>query len=100
MAKTSRHKTNGHKGRGFIRYEAYSFKDKDPVIDELRTLLQDMNGGKLDGSIFKKVHENGGPTEGCLRAWFFGKTMRPQNPTIEAAGRAMGYRRKWVRWNG
>ena len=90
--------TNGkhHTTRGFIRYKAYNFKDKDPVIDELRTLFQRMNQGRLDGAFLKQVEENGGPTSSCMRAWFFGDTMKPQNPTIEAAGRAMGWQRRWV----
>jgi hypothetical protein len=85
--------------RGMTLYTAYNFIDKDPVIDELRTIFQDQNHGKLDGSYFNKVHENGGPTASCLRAWFFGDTKRPQSVTIEAAGRAMGYKRKWVKHN-
>lgn len=87
------------KGNGFIRYKAYNFKDKDPVIDELRTKFQDINHGKLDGSFFRKVQANGGPTVSCLRSWFFGQVKRPQNPTVEAAGRAMGLKRIWVRHN-
>lgn len=86
-----------HNGRGFIRYKAYNFIRKDPQIDELRTHLQDMNGGKLDGRFLKRVHENGGPTVGCLRGWFFGATRSPKNDTLEAAGRAMGLHREWVK---
>lgn len=89
-------KTNG---RGFIRYSAYNFRTKDPQIDELRTCLQNSNGGKLDGALLKRVRENGGPTVGCMRGWFFGATRSPKNDTLEAAGRAMGYRRKWIKSN-
>lgn len=88
-----------HDKRGFIRYSAYNFVQKDPAIDELRTILQDQNGGKLDGSLFRKVRDNGGPTEACLRGWFMGKTRRPFSDSLEAAGRAMGVKRKWVRHN-
>jgi hypothetical protein len=28
-------------------------------------------------------------------AWFLRTTKRPQNVTLEAAGRAMGYKRVW-----
>jgi hypothetical protein len=96
---TKQQQSKGH-SRSLIRYTAYNFKDKDPVIDELRTLFQNMNHGRLDGSFLAEVERNGGPTSSCMRAWFFGETKKPQNPTIEAAGRAMGYRRKWVRWSG
>jgi hypothetical protein len=88
------------KSRGFLRYDAYNFRTKDPQIDELRTLLQRQNGGRLDGSLFRQVHDGGGPTASCLRGWFFGKTRSPWNASLEAAGRAMGFRRKWVRWSG
>ena len=89
--------TNGRGGRGFIRYAAYNFRTKDPQIDALRTHFQDMNHGRLDGSVFRQVHANGGPTVGCLRGWFFGKTRSPRNDTLEAAGRAMGLHRVWVK---
>jgi len=88
------------KSRGFLRYDAYNFTKKDPQIDELRTVLQKQNGGRLDGALFKQIHEAGGPTASCLRGWFMGKTRSPWNASLEAAGRAMGYRRKWVRWSG
>jgi hypothetical protein len=89
-------KTNGH---GFIKYAAYNFRTKDPQIDQLRTKLQDQNGGKLDGSLLKRIHADGGPTVGCMRGWFFGKTRSPHNDTLEAAGRAMGLKRIWVKHN-
>lgn len=84
------------KGRGFITYRAYVFKDKDPVIDELRTLAQQRYGGKLSYSTLRRIQEGGGPTVSCMVGWFFKDTFRPQNPTAEAAGRAMGFKRKWV----
>lgn len=86
-----------HNGRGFLRYKAYNFTTKDPQIDELRTELQKQNNGKIDGALFKKIHENGGPTASCLRGWFFGATRSPHNASFEAAGRAMGLRRVWIK---
>jgi hypothetical protein len=80
-------------------YKAYLFKDKDPVIDELRTLVQ-TTYGKLNASALQKIKDAGGPSIGAMNGWFFGGIKRPQNPTIEAAGRAMGYRRKWVKTDG
>jgi hypothetical protein len=35
-----------------------------------------------------------------MAAWFFGATKRPQNATLEAAGRALGMKRVWVTNNG
>ncbi len=77
-------------------YSAYRFKDKDPAIDEMRTLVQD-ECGDLSKGVLNAIEDSGGPTAGCMRGWFFGKTLRPQNATIEAAGRALGYRRTWVK---
>ena len=36
----------------------------------------------------------------AAKAWFEGKTKRPQNATLEAAGRALGYHRVWRRMKG
>lgn len=79
-------------------YKAYNFRSKDPVIDELRTIVQDVYGTKqLDTKLFNDIEEKGGPTAACVRGWFLGKTKRPQSASLEAAGRAIGYKRKWVK---
>jgi hypothetical protein len=69
-------------------YRSYVFREKDPVIDQLRGL---MGNHVTIGQIVK----DGGPSDSCMRNWFYGETRRPQNATIEAAGRAMGYERRW-----
>ena len=81
-------------------WRAYVFRDKDPVIDELRTLVEDHFGERVSSSQLRKIMEAGGPSQSCMAAWFFGSTMRPQSASVEAAGRAMGYRRAWVPLNG
>jgi len=81
-------------------YKSYVFRNKDPEIDVMRTLVQDHFGGRLSGKQFSQIEEDGGPTSATMRNWFFGTTKRPQNATLEAAGRAMGFRRKWVKLNG
>lgn len=78
-------------------YKSYVFRDKEPVIDELRTLMEGHYGERLTSKSIRKVMEGGGPSTSCMQSWFFGTTKRPQNATIEAAGRAMGYRRKWIK---
>lgn len=95
------HGRNGHSnGRGVLRlYKSYMFRGKDPTIDELRTRIQDSNRGRLDGEVLQAITKDGGPSEGCMRAWFFGDTKRPTNATLEAAGRAIGFKRIWVRHN-
>lgn len=77
-------------------YKSYLFRTKDPAIDELRTVYQDA-GLKISAKTFKAIEEDGGPSAECQRGWFIGKTRRPQNATLEAAGRAIGYRRIWVK---
>lgn len=66
-------------------YKSYMFKDKDPVIDRLRTLFQD------NGITNESVQEAGGPKAATLRAWFEGKTLRPQHATLNAALRTTGH---------
>ena len=78
-------------------YKSYSFRTKDPVIDELRTMVEDHFGTRVNNKALTAITEEGGPSVACMHAWFYGETKRPQNPTVEAAGRAMGFKRKWVR---
>lgn len=92
-------KRNGN-GSGHGRtpiYKTYVFRTKDPVIDELRTIAEDFYGERVNGKNLRQVEEAGGPSASCMRAWYFGKTRRPTSATIEAAGRAMGRKRVWVR---
>jgi hypothetical protein len=81
-------------------YASYMFRDKDPAIDEFRTVMQDAYGDKLGYKEMADVEEAGGPTAQTIHNWFFGTTKRPQNATIEAAGRALGMKRVWVKNNG
>lgn len=69
---------------GFLRYKAYPFVDKDPVIDVLRTLKRDTEMTDTE------IKDGGGPTTSTLRNWFKGKTRRPQFATVAAAAVAMG----------
>lgn len=87
--------------RTFAPYKSYNFRTKDPVIDELRTIFQDEFGRDgLKHKQFERIHADGGPTSTCMKQWFFGKTRRPTSAAIEAAGRAIGFKREWVKMNG
>lgn len=78
-------------------YRSYVFRTKDPAIDELRTAIEDNTGERLNKSaVLRRIEKDGGPSVSCMNGWFFGKTRRPQNCTLEAAGRALGLRRVWV----
>ena len=74
--------------RGFIRtYRTYSYIDKNPVIDKVRTLIQD------EGLIRKLgvVHEISGVSTSTLDNWFNGTTRSPQHSTIAAVITSLGY---------
>jgi hypothetical protein len=81
-------------------YRSYVFKDKDPAIDEFRSLVEQHFGARVSHKYLVMIRGDGGPSIGAMQGWFFGGTKRPQNPTLEAAGRAMGYRRVWQRMRG
>jgi hypothetical protein len=67
-------------------YKSYSFVDKDPIIDEIRTIYQD------SGVNYKWIEDNSGVTDATLRNWFTGKTKKPQAATINAVLRSLGYK--------
>jgi DNA invertase Pin-like site-specific DNA recombinase len=71
-------------------YATYLFRDKDPVIDELRTMIQDA------GVSYKEISDTSNVSTTTLYNWFQGKTRRPQNPTVEAVGRSLGKKRGWI----
>ena len=78
-------------------YKSYLFKDKDPVIDEVRTMFEKRYNRRVDHAMLHDVEDSGGPSAGCMSRWFFGDTKRPQTTTIEAAGRTLGFQRRWVK---
>lgn len=69
-------------------YKAYFFRGADPAIAEIRQLAGTVSG--------KQIEKDGGPAATTVANWFSGKTRRPQNATLEAAGRALGMKRMWV----
>jgi hypothetical protein len=79
-------------------YKSYVFRNKDPVIDELRTIVNDTYG-RVGYKAYKQIEIDGGPSVSCMNEWFEGDTKRPQSASIEAAGRAMGMKRVWVKSN-
>jgi len=85
-------------GRGPLRlYRSYVFRSKEPAIDDLRTVIEQHFGRRINRKDLAEIERDGGPSIGCMRGWFFGETLRPTNATLEAAGRAMGYHRVWRR---
>lgn len=77
--------------RTLITYRTYSFKEKDPIIDQLKTILADE---KLS---YQRVHELTGVSVSTLYGWFYGSTKRPQHATAMAVVRGAGWDYKLVR---
>ena len=71
-------------------YKSYNFRDKDPVIDELRGFV------KKSRKSYEEISNDSGVSISTLTSWFHGTVRRPQTTTVEAVGRALGVRRKWV----
>ena len=67
-------------------YKSYVFIDKDPIIDEVRTVFNE------SGKTKQWVTEESGVTAKTLRDWFEGGTKRPQAATINAVLRSLGYK--------
>lgn len=74
---------------GIVVYKSYMFRNKDPVIDELRTVFKDE--GLLNSKGFKAVQGRGAAKAGTYRNWFNGTTRRPQFASIQATAKALGY---------
>ena len=80
------------KARGALRlYKTYVFKDKDPVIDRIRTIVQ---SEKLS---YRDVFLLSGVSQTTIHNWFEGETKRPQYATIAAVTSSMGYKQEFVK---
>lgn len=71
---------------GSFTYKSYNFTEKDPIIDEIRTIVQQ------HGASYKDIHEQSGVSTGTLTNWFSGPTKKPQAATINAVLRSMGWK--------
>jgi transcriptional regulator with XRE-family HTH domain len=67
-------------------YKSYAFKDKDPVIDRLRTMIQ------KEGMSYSEVSEASGVSVQTFYNWFDGATKKPQWATVCAVAYALGYK--------
>lgn len=86
-------KTRHSKRTALGVYKTYSFVNKDPIIDKLRTAFQDeaKDAGIKESSVWKTVEEQGGPKAATFRNWFRGDTKRPQFAAVAATAIALGY---------
>jgi transcriptional regulator with XRE-family HTH domain len=75
--------------KGFV-YKSYNFTEKDPIIDELRTVVQ------ASGASYKQIHEDSGVSVATLWGWFSGETRRPQAASLNAVARALNHKLGFV----
>jgi hypothetical protein len=74
-------------------YRTYQYVDKNPVVDRVRTIVQ-------DEKLFDKlgiVHELSNVSKSTLVGWFHGSTRNPQHHTVAAVVTAMGYEEQFVK---
>jgi len=74
-------------------YRTYNPGIKDPIIDEVATVLKKER-------LFDQrdvVAHLSGVSESTLDAWFDGDTVSPTTPTVRATLYALGYRPRWIK---
>ena len=70
---------------GYIKpYRTYVFRNKDPIIDKLRTVVDDSKQS------YSLIAESSGVSATTIYNWFHGKTRRPQFATLNAVARSLG----------
>lgn len=79
----------------FRMYRTYRWlsREKNPVIDKVRTIVQ-------DEGLYKNMtalHEISGVSVGALNGWFFGDTRNPQHATIAAVLTSLGYEEQYIK---
>lgn len=67
-------------------YKSYVFTDKDPMIDTVRTVIQD------SGETLKKISEDSGVNSNTIAKWLYGETKQPRAASLNAVLRALGYK--------
>jgi len=74
-------------------YPKYRFNkgDKDPIIDRMRTMLED------EGIKISEAAKLSGLSETTIRNWIDGDTLRPQFASVMALTRGCGYDLQIVR---
>src|SRR5882757_8299050 len=72
-------------------YRSYNFVNKDPVIDGIRTMIQD------EGLKQNQVHVLSGVAPTTLHNWLDGATRQPRFSTIAAVAASLGYTKMEIR---
>lgn len=63
-------------------YKTYAFRNKDPIIDQVRTIIQD------EGLSYKDIENRSRVAATTMYNWFHGTTRKPQNASLKAVIRA------------
>lgn len=74
-------------------YKSYTFTDKDPMIDTIRTVIQD------SGETLKKISEDSGVNAQTISKWLYGETKQPRAASVNAVLRALGYKLEVVAYS-
>jgi hypothetical protein len=87
--------TQRKNGRLFAGYRFYNFVKKDPVIDKLRTLLQDE--GFYNKKARKRLSLLTGVSVSTYDNMFEGDTRMPRHTTVGGTVAALGFKEVFVR---
>lgn len=72
--------------REFGGYLSYNFVDKDPLIDYVRTLVNDTHMTQKELSLQSGVNPQ------TIRKWLYGETKRPTAAALNAVLHVLGYK--------
>jgi hypothetical protein len=81
--------------RFLMTYRTYNWRTKNPVIDKVRTVLQEE--GLYARNKRQMLHNLTGVAVATYEGWFEGATKDPKHTTIMATMSALGYEEKFVR---
>ena len=81
--------------RGITIYRTYQYVTKNPVVDKIRTILQDE--GMYSKKQRKVLHEISGVAVQTYDGWFDGDVRDPRHQTIMATLSALGYEEQFVK---
>jgi hypothetical protein len=81
--------------RFIMKYRTYNFTNKNPIIDKVRTILQDEN--LYNKKKRRLLHQLSGVSVSTYDAWFEGDTKNPNHATVAATMTAVGYEEKYVK---
>jgi transcriptional regulator with XRE-family HTH domain len=67
-------------------YKSYNFTDKDPIIDYIRTIINDSSKS------LTIIADESGVNIHTISNWLYGDTKRPQAASLNAVLRALNYK--------